>query len=85
MNRLPLAIAGLDIATSGSELVATTLKSLAVSITYVSPSSLRTKIFPLYAHGNAVKPPYPRATRWRTCLFCICCSVKYSSSPVSPS
>ncbi len=56
-------MAGLDIATSSNELVATTVNELSGSITYVSPSSLITKIRPLYAQGDDVKPPAPRATR----------------------
>jgi hypothetical protein len=62
-------MAGLDIATSSNELVATTVNELSGSITYVSPSSLITKIRPLYAQGDDVKPPAPRATRRRTSLF----------------
>ena len=47
MNRLPRAIAGLDIATSSSELVATTSKPFAASSTKVSPLSLSANTLPL--------------------------------------
>jgi len=58
-------MAGVASATSSSEFLPTTRNSGPACITYVTPSSLKQKIFPLYAQGEAVKAP---ATGSMRCL-----------------
>ena len=60
---LPLETAGVANDISSSEFFPSSLNSGPACTTNVSPSSLRRKIFPFYAHGDAVNPPASREIR----------------------
>jgi hypothetical protein len=65
MKRLPLATAGVANVISASEFFPSKANSGPAWMTKVSPSSLIAKIFPLYAHGDAVKPLESPEMRFR--------------------
>jgi len=65
MKRLPLATAGVASVISSSAFRPRRRNDGPAWITKVSPSSLSAKIFPLYAHGEAVNVPESCAMRWR--------------------
>ena len=65
INSLPSATAGQAMVSSFKRFVPSNLYFGPALTTYVKPSSLRQKIIPLYAHGEAVNEPPGEKRRLR--------------------